>query len=387
MKRSKALHLFILLVLPALIQAQYLANPSLEGPVGIGLVPLQWQPFNPLGTPDTEPLDCDEFPASEGDSYLTLVGHGNNSSKSGINENCQTDLIQTMEEGLCYSLSVDLASRDDLGHYVRGTGFIHYQEEVRLIIYGSNNKSDKGEALVVSKSINNTTWATHTFTIKPDQDINHLTLEVSISESVAGNGNLLIDNLQLSDYFETRIILRDTFQTSDLPIGISASESPTYSWSPSTGLTCYNCQSPEVNSNTSRTYTCTIEDESTTCPMEELFIFVFDDTDTIEPLEPIDTITPVEPPVEPTDFKIPNVFTPNGDNINDVFKIQGLPPYSSLIIYDRSGRELYSSDHYVNTWDGRDQEGNPLPEENYWYVLITPGLEGRFKGYVYLKRK
>jgi len=372
MKRTKVLYLFILLALPVFLSAQYLENSSFEGPVGIGLVPPQWLPFDPLGTPDTEPLDCDDFSASHGDTYITLVGHGSKSSLPGINENCQTDLIQTLEEGLCYSLSVDLASRNDLGHYVWGTGFIPYLEEVQLNIYGSNSNSAKGELLAVSDAITNTTWSSHTFTIKPGQEINHLTLEVSIPKNALGNGNLLVDNLQLTDRLETRVMLRDTFETTDLPITISASESPSYSWSPSSGLSCYDCQSPELSSNLSISYTCRIEDESTGCPLDELFIFTFNY---------------IDPPVPPSELMIPNVFTPNGDHFNDVFEIQGLPPYSALIIYDRSGKELFSSENYDNTWDGRDLDGNPLPENNYWYVLLTPGLANRYKGYVYLKRQ
>ena len=372
MEKKLVFYLLLLLVLPLHLSAQFLENPSLEGPVGIGLVPPHWLPFNPSGTPDTEPLMCDDFSASDGDTYITLVAHGSESSLPGINENCQTDLLQILEEGSCYNLSVDLASRSDLGHYVWGTGFINYQEEVRLSIFGSYDKSDRGDRLAESELITNSTWTTHTFIIKPLQDIKHLTLEISIPENASGNGNILVDNLQIDDFLATRIMLSDTFELSDLPITLSASESPSYSWSPISGLSCYQCQSPEVTSNLSQTYTCRIVDESTSCPLDEIFVLFIND---------------IDPPVPPTEFRIPNVFTPNGDHINDVFEIEGLPPFSALIIFDRSGKELFSSENYDNTWDGRDMDGNPLPEDNYWYVLIRPGLADRQKGYIYLKRK
>jgi gliding motility-associated-like protein len=56
-----------------------------------------------------------------------------------------------------------------------------------------------------------------------------------------------------------------------------------------------------------------------------------------------------------------------------------------LRIYDRSGIEVYRSETYQNDWDGRSLSGNPLPAGTYWYVLVTPGLEKNFKGFVYIK--
>ncbi len=44
-------------------------------------------------------------------------------------------------------------------------------------------------------------------------------------------------------------------------------------------------------------------------------------------------------------------------------------------------------DPYDNSWDGSDLDGNQLPEDTYWYVLITPGLDGTQKGQVFLKLK
>ena len=70
-----------------------------------------------------------------------------------------------------------------------------------------------------------------------------------------------------------------------------------------------------------------------------------------------------------------------------MLEIAGLPPFSSLLIFDRLGHEFYSSEIYNNDWNGSDVNGNPLPEDTYWYVLILPGRTGRLKGSIYLKRK
>jgi len=88
----------------------------------------------------------------------------------------------------------------------------------------------------------------------------------------------------------------------------------------------------------------------------------------------------------PGDFNIPNAFSPNGDGINEVFRIQGLKAQSSLTIFNRFGKLIYQSENYNNDWNGTDSDGNILESDTYWYVLVMPGFPVAFKGFVYLKR-
>jgi gliding motility-associated-like protein len=83
---------------------------------------------------------------------------------------------------------------------------------------------------------------------------------------------------------------------------------------------------------------------------------------------------------------IPNIFTPNGDGINETFVIQGLTENSKLIIFDRAGKKLYETENYQNNWDGRDNNGTSLPSDTYWYVIDIMGYPTEFKGWIYLKR-
>jgi len=92
-------------------------------------------------------------------------------------------------------------------------------------------------------------------------------------------------------------------------------------------------------------------------------------------------ITPVS-----GNINIPNSFSPNGDGINDLFIIRGLTENSSVMIYDRSGKKIYESDNYQNDWDGKDNNGNALESDTYWYVIQLSGIPSVFKGFVYLKR-
>ena len=67
------------------------------------------------------------------------------------------------------------------------------------------------------------------------------------------------------------------------------------------------------------------------------------------------------------DLTIPNVFTPNGDGINDLFEILNLEHYpnAQMIIYNRWGQKVFEHpDYYNNWWDG----GN-VPDGVYFYVL------------------
>ena len=85
-------------------------------------------------------------------------------------------------------------------------------------------------------------------------------------------------------------------------------------------------------------------------------------------------------------LKIPNSFSPNGDDINDLFVIDGLAENTSITVFNRNGKKLYESNYYQNNWDGVDKDGNALPTGTYWYVLKIPGIQTAFEGFIYLKR-
>jgi gliding motility-associated-like protein len=89
-------------------------------------------------------------------------------------------------------------------------------------------------------------------------------------------------------------------------------------------------------------------------------------------------------PVVPTN--IPNSFSPNGDNTNDLFVIQGLREGTSVTIFDSNGKTLYRTENYNNDWNGTDSDGNVLQTGTYWYVIKIPGLDNVLKGFVYIKR-
>jgi gliding motility-associated-like protein len=68
----------------------------------------------------------------------------------------------------------------------------------------------------------------------------------------------------------------------------------------------------------------------------------------------------------------PNIFTPNGDHVNDLFEpiLDSCLRFESLSIYNRWGNLVYSSSSQnSNAWDGKNQEGQELSEGVYLYSL------------------
>ncbi len=95
----------------------------------------------------------------------------------------------------------------------------------------------------------------------------------------------------------------------------------------------------------------------------------------------------------PTDFFIPEGFSPNGDGTNDLFIIRGIANYpnNTFVIFNRWGNKVYEASPYLNTWDGRSMfglrvGGNELPTGTYFYVVDLKDGSSVFKGTIYLNR-
>jgi gliding motility-associated-like protein len=70
-------------------------------------------------------------------------------------------------------------------------------------------------------------------------------------------------------------------------------------------------------------------------------------------------------------LRIPNVFTPNGDNVNDVFKIDitNFKKYS-LVIWNRWGNTVFESDKPEKMWNGKtNNDGGENPAGTYYYLF------------------
>lgn len=75
--------------------------------------------------------------------------------------------------------------------------------------------------------------------------------------------------------------------------------------------------------------------------------------------------------------EMPNVFTPNGDGSNDLFRPVTLQGVSSISfrIYNRWGQELFQTNQLEAGWDGRTPSGRPVPAGTYFWVLETTAIK------------
>jgi gliding motility-associated-like protein len=129
-----------------------------------------------------------------------------------------------------------------------------------------------------------------------------------------------------------------------------------YTWQNATTLSCTNCAMPFANPNATTTYTV----QRTECATIT--------TDTVKII--IDDCDPT--------FVLPNVFTPNGDEINDTWGVNFSTVNShisnfKMSIYDRWGLLVYSTNPEASTpkskWDGRTTAGIECNAGVYFYVI------------------
>jgi gliding motility-associated-like protein len=75
---------------------------------------------------------------------------------------------------------------------------------------------------------------------------------------------------------------------------------------------------------------------------------------------------------------IPNIFSPNGDGINDQFFItsSGISTLN-CDIYNRWGQLIFSIKSVNQTWDGVMNNGNHASEGTYFYLLQATGFDGK----------
>lgn len=125
-------------------------------------------------------------------------------------------------------------------------------------------------------------------------------------------------------------------------------------WSPDTYLSANNILNPLATPSVTQTFYLTVTGKAGCASTDSVVIKVFND------------------------IRVPNVFTPNGDGINDRWDIKGLADYYAAVIeiYNRWGQPvLRISGGYSKPWDGTSAGGSPLPGGTYYYV-IQPNANG-----------
>ncbi|MDR0606742.1 MAG: gliding motility-associated C-terminal domain-containing protein [Bacteroidales bacterium] len=83
-----------------------------------------------------------------------------------------------------------------------------------------------------------------------------------------------------------------------------------------------------------------------------------------------------------------NFFSPNGDGKNDVFKVDNLIAVSGMTfkVMNRQGIVVFQQKDYDNLWEGKDTNGNDLPQGVYYYFFIDENGEIVYKGSITLAK-
>ncbi len=98
--------------------------------------------------------------------------------------------------------------------------------------------------------------------------------------------------------------------------------------------------------------------------------------------------------IQPGCLHVFNEFSPNGDGVNDVFKIVCITRYPNnvLKVYNRWGNIVFEQRNYNNSWDGTSNgratitSDKKLPEGTYYYVLdLGDGSKPR-QDWLYINR-
>ncbi|MGK0391755.1 MAG: gliding motility-associated-like protein, partial [Maribacter sp.] len=149
-------------------------------------------------------------------------------------------------------------------------------------------------------------------------------------------------------------------------VQLLASGGVSYSWIPQKGLSSSAISSPIYNAIEDGVFTVTGVDENGCTNTAMQIISVTDDYN-----------------LRPT-----NIITPDGNGQNDFWIIQNIENYQKGIIsiFDRWGGEVFNTIEYQNDWDGRNKNGDILPDGSYFYTISFPDNERTYKGAISIMR-
>ncbi|MFZ1705606.1 MAG: gliding motility-associated C-terminal domain-containing protein [Saprospiraceae bacterium] len=131
----------------------------------------------------------------------------------------------------------------------------------------------------------------------------------------------------------------------------------TYLWSPSEGLVCDNCNPVKLIGFEDIVYTITITNAAGCYSVRTVSITTKEECNLLEVV-------------------LPNAFTPNRDQINDVYSIPMLNNCEvKITIFNRWGNIVYTQNPFDNSWNGMSNNHNELPQGTYYILLES--LDGK----------
>ena len=159
---------------------------------------------------------------------------------------------------------------------------------------------------------------------------------------------------------DVEIQLGDSIQLEPLPV--SALPIDSIWWTPDIALSCTDCYEPWAMPLSTQEYTFTIVDANGCIGSDDIIV----DVD------------------KNRNIYIPNIFSPNGDGFNDIFKIEsgpGVVDVNFMYIFDRWGEQLFERTNFVPAddisggWDGTFR-GKTAPTGVYVYIIEVDFADG-----------
>ena len=75
---------------------------------------------------------------------------------------------------------------------------------------------------------------------------------------------------------------------------------------------------------------------------------------------------------------LPNIFTPNGDRVNDVFEIKMEEKLEfQIVILNQQNEPVFKSSDTHFQWDGTMPNGQPAPSGTYLYYFSAKDMNGK----------
>jgi gliding motility-associated-like protein len=181
--------------------------------------------------------------------------------------------------------------------------------------------------------------------------------------------------LSLGSDAENEVILLGDSVKLDLEIGLINDQIDTVIWNGQhSNINCKNCLTPVFRPLTTTNYSVEILTENGCKTKASISIEV-------------DKNRPVY---------VPNVFSPNGDGVNDLFMIYGGTQISTIhqfVVFDRWGQTIFEATNFLpndvaGAWNGKFREEKLNSDVFIWFAEIefTDGRSEIFKGNVLLTR-
>ncbi len=159
---------------------------------------------------------------------------------------------------------------------------------------------------------------------------------------------------------------KDTSINKGFGVLLNATGAQNYNWYPSEGLSNPVIANPFSNPETSTTYIVEGVDVNG-CKNSDTLRITINDSFLVIPY---------------------NIVTPDGNGKNDTWIVKNIQAYKEnhLLIFDQWNQKVYEKENYANEWEGKNSQGEILPDATYYYILRFTNNPKTYSGYITLLR-